>query len=149
MTGIIDEIVSRMGRYPLAEIRANASSVTYYPPSPDGFIVRVIVDQRGSEERYRVYYAGCCQKEANREGSIRDFGFGLSTGCRVREFSRCGVPYRWITEIEAFTGWKGYWEEIDFSGPFWQLWRPRQVRVLQNRLIDLGGGCGGGACAAA
>jgi len=57
---IIEEIVSRMARYPLAEIRANASSVTYYPPSQDGFIVMLIVDQPGPEERYRVYYAGCC-----------------------------------------------------------------------------------------
>jgi hypothetical protein len=115
---IIEEIVSRMQRYPLAEIRANASSVTYYPASADGFIVRLIVDQRRSEEAYRVYYSGCCQEKANREGSIINFGFGLSAGCRVREFSRCGVPYRWVTEIEGLSGWKGYWEEFSSTGPF-------------------------------
>ncbi len=146
---IIDEIVSRMARYPLAEIRADAASVTYYPPSPDGFVVRLLVDHPGPDERYRVYYAGCCQEKAGREGSIIDFGFGLSTGCRVHEFSRLGVPYRWVTEIAGFSGWKGYWEEISSTGPFWQVWRPTQVRVLQNSVIDLGGGCGGGtACAA-
>jgi hypothetical protein len=66
------------------------------------------------------------------------------------EFSRRGVPYRWITEIEGFTGWKGYWEEFDLTGPVWQFWRPTQIRLLQNHVIDLGGGCGGGeaACAA-
>jgi len=59
------------------------------------------------------------------------------------------MPYRWITEIEWGSGWKGYWEEISFAGPFWQLWHPSQVRVLQNRVIDLGGHCGGvAACAA-
>ena len=145
---IIDEIVSRMARYPLAEIRANDTSVTYYPAAHDGFIVRLIVDQVGSDERYRVYYAGGCQEEAGREGSITNFGFGLSTGCRVREFSRLGVPYRWVTEIRWRSGWKGYWEEFDSAGPFWQVWRPTQERVLQNRVIDLDGGCGGGACAA-
>ncbi len=64
---IIEEIVSRMARYPLAEVRANDSSVTYYPPSPDGFVVRLIVDEPGPYERYRVYYAGCCQQEAGRK----------------------------------------------------------------------------------
>jgi hypothetical protein len=145
---IIDEIVSRMARYPLAEIRANDTSVTYYPASHDEFIVRLIVDQAGSEERYRVFYAGCCQEKADREGSIINFGFGLSTGCRVREFSRLGVPYRWVTEIQALSGWKGYWEDLNPAGPFWQVWRSTQVRVLQNRVIDLSGGCGGGAACA-
>jgi hypothetical protein len=48
--------------------------------------------------------------------------------CRVREFSR----------------W-GYWEEISAGVPFWHVWRPTQVRALQNRVIDLGGAAAGEA----
>ena len=35
--------------------------------------------------------------------------------------------------------WRPYWETTEWTGPFWQFWRRCEVRVLQNRLVDLNG----------
>ena len=146
MSDIIDEICTRMARYPHAEIEHDSSSITYYPPSPDGFIVRLVVRRAPQSERYFVYYAGCCQPEQNRDWSVFNFGWGLSTGCRVREFSRSGLVYRWITDISVFpaSGWKPYCEWFRLSTALWQFWRRPTVEILRNELIGLDSGCGGG-----
>jgi hypothetical protein len=149
MSGIIQEIRDRMARYPHAELGYDGSSITYYPPGPEGFVVRLLVKPCRDAERYFVYYGGCRQEEWNQEGSIVTFGFGLSTAIRLRVFSRNREPYHWITDYNAMRGWTPEWETYTFCGSFWRFWRPAEVQCLQNRLIDLGGsGCGGG-CAVA
>jgi hypothetical protein len=74
MDTIIEEIRARIGRYPHAQIEHNASSISYRPPSPDGFIVRLIVKGQGQQEHYFVYYGECCQEVTNRRDSVINFG---------------------------------------------------------------------------
>jgi hypothetical protein len=121
MSTIIEEIRTRMLRYPQAQIEYDEYSIAYHPPASDGFVVRLIVKSEADRERYFVLYSGCCQMEENRLGSVITFGWGLSTGCRLREFSRNAQAYHWITDIESPSGWKPYWEEYRFcagSGAF-------------------------------
>jgi hypothetical protein len=147
MSSIIDEICVRMSRFPQAEIDHGDSWITYYPASPDGFVVRLVVTMQAAQERFLVYYGGSRQEEQGRDGSIIDFGFGLSNGCRLREFSRNGEAYRWITDIDSFVkGWSPYWETYRFSGAFWRFWQRRSVQCLQNQLIDLDAGPAAASC---
>ena len=149
VSDIIQEIRDRMARYPHAEIAHDADSITYYPPSPDGFVVRFQVRRQGGSERYLVYYGASRQQEANRQDSILMFGFGLSNGCRLREFSREGRAYHWITDVDGMRGWTPYWETYSFLVPFWCFWCPTKVQCLQNQLIDLNDSGCGGRCAVA
>ena len=135
-----------MNRYPHAVVEYDGVSATYYPASPEGFIVRLHVAQVQDAGRYLVFYGGSCQEEEDRRGSVLNFGFGLSNGCRLRQFSRDRRVYRWVTEIDGWNGWKPYWETFDFTGPFWEVWKKPKVVCLQNDLIDLS--ASGGACCA-
>ena|SRR5258708_6438849 len=148
MNSIIEEICERMKRYPHAGLEHDDSSVTYHPSSPSGFIVQLIVRQGGSREHYWIYYGGCRQEMAQQACAIVTFGFGLSTGCRLRVYSRGRRPYHWIIDLWYETSWKADWETYDFSSVFWHFWRRPKVHCLQNRLIDLNdGGAAAAACA--
>jgi len=138
MSTIIDEILGKMGKFPGARVEHDASSITYFPDSSNGFAVRLVVLTKGAG--YSVFYNGSHEEFAQRASAILAFGFGLSTGCRVREFTRGGESYRWIVDVWDHARWKPDWEIIRFSAVFWQFWRTPMVRCLQNRLIDLSPG---------
>jgi hypothetical protein len=138
MGTIIDEIREKMGKFPGVRVQHDASSITYFPDTSNGVIVRLeVLKQCLNNERYSVYYNGSHEEFAQRASAILAFGFGLSTGCRVREFTRAGEPYRWIVDVWNGIKWRPDWEIIRFSAAFWQFWRPPTIRCLQNRLIDL------------
>lgn len=143
MSTAIEEIRTRLARYPHADVLYDDFTATFYPSDSSGFIVQFVVKATADLERYLVFYGGCLQQEARRSESILNFGFGLSNGCRLHQFSRSGRVYRWVTEIEGFKGWTPYWETFDFSGPFWQWWRKPDIRCCQNNLIDLNTGGSG------
>ena len=127
-----------MARYPTARVHHDESSIAYYPDSPDGFTVRLRVLQ---EQRvFSVFYSGSHEEFTTETDAILAFGYGLSTGCRLREYSRRGEAYRWIVEIWDPLGWRPDWEIIRFSGVSAKLWSRPKVRLLQNRLIDVDGG---------
>jgi hypothetical protein len=141
MGTIIDEIFGKMGKFPEARVQHDASSITYFPNTSNGFVVRLVVLEKGpNNEGYSVCYNGSHEEFAERPSAILAFGFGLSTLCRLREFTRGGEPYRWIVDMWDCVRWKPDWEIIRFSAAFWQFWRPAAVRCLQNRLIDLSPG---------
>jgi len=104
MNTIIDEIREKMDRFPGARIEYDASSITYFPDTPDGFAVRLVVLEQG-RELYSVYYNGSHEEFTHRSSAILAFGFGLSTGCRLRQYSRNNESYRWIVDLQDGGGW--------------------------------------------
>lgn len=105
-------------------------------------MVRLTVEKTPRGERYNVLYNGSCEKCVNRNGAVMIFAFGLSTGCRLQEYSHSGRAYRWILEAwdEKKNRWKAYWDIIHyFDADLW-FWKRPTVRCLQNRVIDLEGG---------
>jgi hypothetical protein len=124
----------------------DASSLTYLPSAADGFRVSLSAQQAQFRVRYVVCYNGYSESEetSNCWSAITTFGFGLSTGCRLREYSRNGKAYRWVLELADKDRWIPHCETIAPSAWLVQLWRRPQVRYLQNRLINLnedGYGC--------
>jgi hypothetical protein len=140
MLPIIHEIQQKLEKFQNARFEYDSSSITYLPNSADGFAIRLIVEQTNTGARYCVFYSGCRQEFLNWKDAMMEFGFGLSTWCRLREYSRRGQPYRWVMEIRDDARRKPWWETIRWSAPFWQLWHRPHMRLLQNRLIDLDDG---------
>lgn len=150
MDTIIDEILGKMGKFPEARVQHDASSITYLPNSSNGFVVRLVVSKKNpSHEVYSVYYNGSHEEFEHRKSAILAFGFGLSTLCRLREFTRGGEPYRWVVDIkdDVQLRWKPDWEITQLSPAFWQFWRKPTVRCLQNELINLSTGSDPGSMA--
>jgi hypothetical protein len=143
MGAIIDEIREKMAKFSGARVQHDASSITYFSDNPNGFVVRLVVlKESPNNECYSVYFNGSHEEFDRRAAAIRAFGFGLSTLCRLREFTRGGEPYRWIVDIkdDLQLKWKPDWEIVRVSAAFWQFWRSPTVRYLQNHLIDLSTG---------
>ena len=142
MNTIIEELREKLARYPNAQTVFDDSSITCLSSSPDGFAVRLTVHPGVTREWYSVYYNGSHEEFGHRETAMLTFAFGLSSGCRLREYSRLGRAYRWVVDLwdKDKQRWKPDWEIVQFTAPFWQFWRRPTVRCLQNRLIDLDDG---------
>ncbi len=142
MSSVIEQVREKLSKYPEARIEYDASSITVFPSSPDGFAVRLTVRGCGAGEHYTIWYNGSHEEVAHYPKAAIDlFAFGLSTGCRLREYSRAGRAYRWI--VEAWSPQRRRWE-ADWDVVRWILapllfWRRPTIRYLQNRLIDLEG----------
>lgn len=142
MSSIIEEIREKMTKFPEAHIEHNASSITYHPSSPDGFTVRLTVEIDAGWEEYTVYYNGSHEEFTHRATAIQAFGFGLSTGCRLREYVRSGHPVRWVVDTWSTERhrWEADWDVVRWFLAFALFWRRPTMRYLQNRLIDLDNG---------
>ena len=142
MSTIIQEIREKLARFPDARIEFDDSSITCFPSSPNGFAVRLAVHPGITQEWYSIHYNGSHEEFDNRHTAILTFALGLSSGCRLREYSRMGSAYRWVVDLweEDKQRWKPDWEIVRFTRPFWLFWRRSTMRCLQNRLIDLDSG---------
>ena len=135
---IIHEIRERMCRFPGARVEHDSDSIAYIPEGSDGFVVRLVVLKRSNgSELYSVYYDQAHEDFADRSSAVLAFGFGLSTGCRVRVFSRGGEAYHWVVDVSNAGQWRPHLETVRRCKAFWQFWRSPKVRCLQNQLIDL------------
>lgn len=135
---IIQEIRERMYRFPAAHVEQSVNSIAYFPDARDGFIVRLLVlNQRKDGALYSVFYDEVGEQFTDKSSAILAFGWGLSTRCRVRVFSRGGSAYRWVVDLSNAEQWNPARETLRLSRGFWQFWRRSAVRCLQNRLIDL------------
>lgn len=124
-------------RFPKAYIKRGTDSIAYFPDDPNGFVVRLTVLGR-AKNLYRVYYDGSSEDFTSRKWAILQFAQGLSTGCRLREYSCFGKPYRWVVELwdERNKFWKPDWDCVRWKIAASQFLRRPVVRYLQNHLID-------------
>jgi hypothetical protein len=136
---IIADVRERMARFPNVVVHSDSSSITYYPENTDGFIVRLAVDRNARYESYTVYYNSSSEHFTDSTSAIRAFAFGLSTGCRLREYWVSGRPIRWIVDARAVgeKTWQPDWDVVSWFFALALLWRKPTIRILQNRLIDL------------
>src|SRR5438105_1096665 len=124
MSTIIAEIRERIARYPTARVEYDHSSITYLPANEDGFVVRLSVEAQNDWEQYTVHYNGSHQEFTHRKEAITAFAFGLSTGCRVREYSLSGRPFRWVVDAwhPWHHRWEADWEIVDWFRAVASLW---------------------------
>jgi len=139
MSSVIEEIRGRLAKYPQARVEYDASAITCYPVDPNGFVVRLTVEPGSAREHYSVYYSGSREDFTHRGAAVQAFAFGLSTGCRLREYLRGGRPVRWVVETWSpqREQWEADWDFVKWFRSMVFIWSRLTVRHLQNRLIDL------------
>jgi hypothetical protein len=140
MSSVIEQIREKLSKYPQARVEFDASSIAVLPSSPDGFAVRLTVQPCGDGEHYTIWYKGSHEEVAHHpKAAINLFAFGLSTGCRLREYSRAGRAYRWV--VEAWSPqrqrWEADWDVVRWFVALFLFWTRPSIRYFQNRLIDL------------
>jgi hypothetical protein len=138
---IIDEVEKRLAKFPDAPVQRGISWIRCLPCNPYGFAVELKVDETRQGDRYSVAYTGPHVQFVSRRDAVIAFGWGLSNGLRIRQFSRKEIPYRWIIELGDHNGtnWSQGWDYMPWSVGVWQFWHKPTIRYLQNHLIDLYG----------
>jgi hypothetical protein len=135
---IIDEIEKRLVRYPEARVERTSCCIRCLPSHPDEFVVGLRVKETVNDDRHSVFCGPSCLEFSSRGAAVTAFGYGISNGCRLKEYSRQGRAYRWITEIQRFQNdWMLVWDFMPWSTAVLQFWSRPTIRYLQNGLIDL------------
>jgi hypothetical protein len=130
---IIEEIKARLQKYPHANYESRVDSISVYPASAEGFTVELTVNRNS----YTVSFNGWHEDFQDEEEALNCFAFGLSTDCRLKEYRRGGLTYKWTVEFKE----DGVWVEESSTGLFlFPFWTKKEIRYLQNNLIAEGGG---------
>ena len=124
----IDEIKTRLREYPDVKYQSSASSITVLPSSNAGFNVGLDV----APGRYTVSFNGWHEDFDDESEALDCFAFGLSDECRLKEYRRGNLAYRWVVESKQNGQWVADSETGLFIFPFW---RRADVVYLQNNLI--------------
>jgi len=125
---VIDEIKSRLSKYPNVRYESTASSISVLPTSDSGFEVGLEVDR----DTFTVFFDGWHEVFDNEAEALNCLAFGLSDECRLKEYRRGSFAYKWT--IESLED--GKWLERGTTGLFiFPFWKEPQIRYLQNDLI--------------
>ena len=125
---LIDEIKTRLSKYPHAQYETDDSSITVLPLADDGFSVVLTVNPDG----YTVFFEGWHEDFRDDAEALNCFAFGLSNECRLKEFRRGGFAYKWTVESSE----DGQWMEHSTTGLFlFPFWKKLEIRYLQNNLL--------------
>lgn len=125
----IDEIITKLAKYPDVRYEADASSITVFPSAADGFSVGLTLN---SGDGCTVSFEGWHEEFSDPDEALNLFAFGLSDECRLREYRRGNFAYRWTLEMLS----NGQWEEQSTTAlVLFPFWMKLKTRYLQNRLI--------------
>ena len=125
----IEEIKTRLRKYPHIKYETSASSITVSPESDKGFKVGF----EGGPGHYLVSFNGWHEEFTDANEALDCFAFGLSDECRLKEYRRGGFAYRWTVESKQKDGWVADSETGLLLFPFWKR---AEVVYLQNNLIS-------------
>jgi hypothetical protein len=125
----LDEIKTKLRKYPDVKYECTNSSITVLPTSDTGF--NVTLD--AAPGNYTVHFNGWHENFADASEALDCFAFGLSDECRLKEHRRGDFAYRWIVESKQNSEWVADTETGLLVFPFWKRAR---VVYLQNNLIS-------------
>src|SRR6266581_3975823 len=90
----IEEIETRLLKYPHVKYETRGSSISVLPTSDAGFTVSL----EFTHSRYTVFFNGWHEEFNDAEVALDCFAFGLSDECRLKEYRRGKFAYRWVVE---------------------------------------------------
>ena len=126
---VIEEIKSKLQKYPHAKYESDNASISVFPTSDTGFTVGLVVNRNSCT----VSFNGWHEEFQNEEEAVNCFAFGLSSDCRLKEYRRGRFPYKWTVESRE----NGAWVEDSTTGLFlFPFWMRNECRYLQNNLIS-------------
>jgi hypothetical protein len=126
---LIEDIKTRLQKYPAAKYECGANYIRVLPNSEKGFTVDLVA----SRNDFTVHYNGWHEDFDDEEAALNCFTFGLSTQCRLKEFRRWKVAFQWTAQY-----WDGAaWVEDSTTGLLlYPFWGGLEIRYLQNDLIS-------------
>ena len=129
MNKTINEVISRLKKYPEAEYELNAESITVNPNNENGFPV-TLTDN--GNENFTVAFDFWHEEFDNENDALNCFAFGLSKDCRLKLTKKGNKPIKWTVEsIE-----NGVWKEDCSTGLVnLSFWKKSEFEFLQNDLI--------------
>ena len=127
---LIEELTRKLQTIPNARYESDASSITVFPNDADGFTVSLVKNSNG----HTVFFNGWHEDFEDVEETLSIFGLGLSNECRLREYRRGGLAYKWTVELLEDGEWQVQSTSSLLLFPFW---RRANTHYLQNRLIVL------------
>lgn len=123
---LIDEIKSRLARYPELSYTATEKSVEVAPSSPTGFCVGLSIDAH----EYTVYFDGWHEHFESTEEALNCFAMGVISGTfRIAITDRGATPVRFALEVREGEQWVCRSVTGLLLQPFW---RPKRTRYLMN-----------------
>jgi len=129
MSITINEIVSRLKKYPEAEYELNAESITVNPISENGFPVSLTDNGNGN---FTVAFDFWHEEFDNENDALNCFAFGLSKDCRLKLTKKGNRPIKWTVESNE----NGKWIEDSTTGLInLAFWKKSEFEFLQNDLI--------------
>ncbi len=125
----IEELKRRLDELPGARYEADSNSISVLPQNSHGFNVTLL---QNSEASYTVFFNGWHEDFEDVEETVNVFGLGLSDECRLKEYRRGNIAYKWTVETLEDGQWL---EHSTTSLLFFPFWRKREVQYLQNKLL--------------
>jgi hypothetical protein len=127
---VIEEIKTRLRKYPQVHYQTTASSISISPTSQGGFNVCLSVNPGGT---YTISFEGWHEDSLDDEEALGMIAFGLSDQCRLKEYRRGRFAYKWTLESKE----EEQWVEQSTTGLFFfPFWKKAEVRILQNTLLN-------------
>jgi hypothetical protein len=129
MNKTINEIVTRLKKYPEAKFELSSDSITVNPNNKNGFPVKLTVNKNGN---YTVAFDYWHEEFNVENDALSCFAFGLSKDCRLKLTKKGNRPIKWTVESNN----NGIWKEDSTTGKFNLLfWEKSEFEFLQNDLI--------------
>jgi hypothetical protein len=125
---VIEEVKTKLSKYPDIKYQVGDDYIRVFPASEGGFEVGLMV----LEGEYKVNFEGWHERFEDKDEALNCLAFGLSTECRIKEYRRGGIDYKWTLEYKENEKWIEYGT---VSLIFFPFWRKKAIRYLQNTLI--------------
>jgi hypothetical protein len=125
---VIEEIKSRLQKYPHVKYEAGANHIRVLPTSGNGFEVELTA----AKNDYQVHFNGWHESFASAEEALNCFAFGLSTDCRLKEYRRGRVTYKWTVEYKEADKWI---EDSTTGLLIYPFWGRQEIKYLQNEIV--------------
>ena len=123
---VLDAVESELKKYPKIKYIKNDDSIVIAPEEETGFEIIFF------ENENIVHFKGWHEHFSSVDEAINCIKFGLSSNCRLKEFSRGEHPYKWVVEYLE----NGDWIEDSETGmPTICFWKKKSIKTYKNDII--------------
>src|SRR5689334_9309193 len=97
----IEQITANLRKYPDTKYESGADFIRVFPNSKNGFKVELTT----FKSNYTVHFNGWHENFKDEQEALNCFTFGLSAQCRLKEYRRWNIAYKWTVEYKETDKW--------------------------------------------
>ncbi|MCO7222721.1 hypothetical protein [Pleionea sp. CnH1-48] len=127
----IEEIKSKLKKYPNVKFEEKENYICVIPDSENGFDVWFREDEREYTIGFSSWHEHFDKNEL--KDALNCFVWGLSDACRLKVYLRRGKEYKW--QVQSLED--GVWVTFSTTSLFnFSFWRRKTVKYKTNALIE-------------